>query len=109
MELRVEITGIIGCILITISQIPQLVMILINKNSRNISLPTYYVLLIAQVVWILYGVFKNDIPILLTNILGSIITFAIIVATLFFSEHVFASPRMFLNLTTSRVMKRETI
>jgi MtN3 and saliva related transmembrane protein len=73
-EIQLQIIGFTGGGLIVISLIPQLITIIQNKSSKNISIPMYFLLLLAQILWILYGVLKNDLQVLLTNACAGFIT-----------------------------------
>jgi len=86
LSLQLDIIGLIGCVLIVFSQVPQLITIIANKSSKNISLTTYSVLLIAQLDWLIYGVLKNDTPIMVTNLFGGVITFLIVFSSLFYKN-----------------------
>lgn len=44
----------------------------------------YFLLLIAQNLWFFYGVFKNDLQVLLTNACAGFITILIIIFALYF-------------------------
>lgn len=83
-NLQIEIIGFTAGGLIIISLIPQLVTIIQNKSSKNISIPTYLVLLIAQIIWISYSILKNDMIILATNLSTAIITLFIIGFLIYF-------------------------
>ncbi len=82
-----KVIGFIGCILIILSLTPQLIIIIQNKSSKNISLYTYYVLFIAQCIWSVYGVLNNDLQITITNVLSSIITIMIIILALYYKDN----------------------
>ena len=84
MNLNTEIIGFIGGALIIISLLPQLITIIINKSSKNVSILTYLLFLIAEVLWCLYGVLKNDLQVFLTNLISGIITIIIIIASIYF-------------------------
>lgn len=84
LNTQLEIIGFTGCGLIIISLLPQLITIIINKSSKNISLLMYFILLIAQVLWCLYGALKNDLQVFLTNLIAGIITIIIIIVSIYF-------------------------
>lgn len=49
------------------SGIPQMIRLVQIKESRDISIMTYLMVLFAQIVWVFYGFHKNDFAIMLTN------------------------------------------
>lgn len=84
LKIKLEIIGFIGCTLIIISLLPQLIIIIINKSSKNISVLSYTILLIAQIFWTSYGILKPDFQIFITNIIGSILTFCILIISTYY-------------------------
>lgn len=81
---RNEIIGFIGGILIISSLIPQLLIILYNKTSKNISIITYIILFIGQCVWTLYGILNNDLQVTITNIIAGFLTILIIIVAIYY-------------------------
>ncbi len=41
-----------------------------RKSARDISIVTFLVLTIGNIIWILYGIEMNNFPILITNSIG---------------------------------------
>lgn len=73
------IAGYLGGTLIIISLLPQLVKIITTKSSKDIALETYLLLIIAQICWIYYGFAKNDIEVIVTNIVSLFLALFIII------------------------------
>lgn len=84
LDTQLQILGYTAGGLIIISFIPQLVTIIQNKSSKNISIPMYFLLLIAEILWVSYSVLKNDMALLATNIGTAIITILIIGFSLYY-------------------------
>ncbi|QQX75495.1 MULTISPECIES: SemiSWEET transporter [Aequorivita] len=62
-----QILGFIAGILTTVAVLPQLVKSWMTKKVMDIS-PFMFVLLLGGVgLWVIYGIIKNDYPIILTN------------------------------------------
>lgn len=61
--------------MIVISTMPQAVKSYRTKKVEDLSLPMFILLFGAQVIWIIYGIHINDLPILLTNGSSIIIVF----------------------------------
>ena len=78
LQLQTNIIGSLAGILIIISLIPQLVQIIYTKSAKDISISTYMLLFIAQILWVVYGILKNDLQIYITNLLAAILTTLII-------------------------------
>lgn len=63
----IDILGFVAGICVTISVIPQILKIWKTKKVKGISLLTFSVLTFGVALWVLYGVLKNDLPIIVTN------------------------------------------
>jgi MtN3 and saliva related transmembrane protein len=83
-ELQLEIIGFTGGALIIISLIPQLFVIILNKSSKDVSIYMYFILLLAQILWSIYGFIKNDLQVIITNIIAAFLTILIISFSLYY-------------------------
>lgn len=81
----IDIIGIIAGILIIISFIPQLITIIKNKSAKDVSVPMYLILLIAQILWMVYGILKFDLQIIVTNAIMSLMTILIMGCSIYFN------------------------
>lgn len=63
----IDILGFSAGICVTISVIPQILKIWKTKKVKDISLLTFSVLTFGIALWVVYGVLKNDMPIIVTN------------------------------------------
>ena len=63
----VTVIGIIAGICTTVSFIPQIIKILKTGNTRDISLSMYIILTVGISLWVVYGFFLGEIPIILAN------------------------------------------
>ncbi len=62
-----------------ISNFPQAFKIFKRKSAKDISMVTFFILLVGAIVWVLYGIEIKSIPIIISNSLGTIgVTFVII-------------------------------
>lgn len=87
LDIQLEILGYFAGFLIIISLIPQLVVIIKNKTSHNVSFGMYIISLISQILWCVYSVLKNDMQLLATNIGTLTITIMILSFTLYYKIH----------------------
>lgn len=62
-----KIIGFIAGIFTATSMLPQFVKILKDKKADDISIPMLLILLTGVILWIYYGVMKDDWPIIITN------------------------------------------
>lgn len=77
--LQLEIIGYIAGFLTTVCMVPQLWEIFYNKSARDVSVTTYFILLVGEVLWIVYGLFTNDLRIIVPNVASCTIGVFIIV------------------------------
>ena len=61
------IIGILAGSLTSISLLPQLIKLLKEKKSDDISIAMLLVLLAGVCLWVVYGIMKEDLPIIITN------------------------------------------
>lgn len=83
----IDIIGIIAGILLIISLIPQLIKIVSSKSSKDISIFMFIILLVSEILWIVYGVLKIDLQLIITNGITSIITLLIIICSLYYKNN----------------------
>lgn len=73
-----DILGLVATAFTTSSFIPQVWTIWRTRDVSGISLPTYIIITIGLFLWLLYGVFKGDMPLIVANsvmvVLTSLIT-----------------------------------
>jgi MtN3 and saliva related transmembrane protein len=62
-----QIIGLAAGILTSASLIPQVIKTIKQKKADDISLKTLLVLLAGQILWVVYGILKSDMPIIATN------------------------------------------
>ena len=63
----IDILGFIAGICVTISVIPQIIKVIKTKRVKDISLLTFSLLTFGIALWVIYGVLKKDIPIIIAN------------------------------------------
>ncbi len=68
-----EILGLIAGVFTSISQLPQLIKTIKEKEAKNLSLGMMITLIAGVSLWIYYGFMKNDFPIIATNIFSDIV------------------------------------
>jgi len=75
LESLATITGVVS----SFAMLPQIYRIFKRKSAKDISIWTYLYMLIAGVIWILYGLNIESYPIWLTNMIGSLTMIGIII------------------------------
>jgi len=79
-QLHIGIIGIIAGICTTISFIPQIIKILKTRHVRDISLCMFAILTAGIFLWLVYGIFLRQFPIILANSVSLILCLFILAA-----------------------------
>lgn len=82
-----QIIGILASICTGVSLLPQLVKILKEKKADHISLGMMGVLLSGLILWVIYGCFKSDLIIILSNATSLLLNISTIIASLKYKTH----------------------
>lgn len=78
----IQILGIVAAILTTAANVPQAIKIIRTKSTKSISTATYVLLLSGLILWLIYGIIKNDLPIILANGVSALLAAIILVMKL---------------------------
>ena len=62
-----EALGLLAAFFTTVANIPQAVKVIKTRDVKSISAATYSMLFIGMLLWVVYGIIKNDLPIILAN------------------------------------------
>ena len=68
-----QIIGFAAAALITLANVPQAVKIIKTKSTKGISSWSYGILFFGNVCWIIYGIMRNDWPIIISNSISSLL------------------------------------
>jgi MtN3 and saliva related transmembrane protein len=71
--------GILAALFTTAANIPQTYVIIREQSTEHISVVTYFILLTGTLLWLYYGIMKEDWPLILTNAVTSITSIMIII------------------------------
>jgi MtN3 and saliva related transmembrane protein len=74
----IEIIGYIAGILTTISFIPQALLTIKTQNTKSISLMMYVIFSNGILLWLIYGIVINSMPIIAANIITLPLTLIIL-------------------------------
>ncbi|NDI98421.1 hypothetical protein GWA97_04985 [Flavobacterium sp. LaA7.5] len=69
----IEIVGILAAIFTTVANIPQAVKVIRTRSTKSLSAVTYSFLFMGMVLWVLYGIERKDIPIIVTNSIAGLL------------------------------------
>lgn len=84
-KIHIGIIGLIAGGCTTVSFVPQLLKILRTKHARDISLSMYIVLTTGILLWIIYGLLIEELPIILSNAVAFVLCLIIVILKLMFS------------------------
>lgn len=79
---NIEIMGLVAAVLTTSSIVPQVHKTWINKSTKDISLTMYLAMFLGVVLWFIYGIFHESIPMILANFITAVLLFIMIVLKL---------------------------
>ena len=63
----ITILGLVAGFLTTINILPQVIKSWRTKSTQDISLLMYATLVIGVVLWLIYGLMVNDLPVIVAN------------------------------------------
>ncbi len=72
------IFGIVAGTLCTLSFIPQVVKIVVHKQSQGVSLITFSVFSVGMFFWLIYGIMIMSWPVIVTNALTLVLSLLIV-------------------------------
>ena len=74
LETLATITGVFS----SFAMLPQIYRIFKRKSAKDISIWTYLYMLVAGVIWILYGLNIQSFPLWVSNLIGSLTMIGVI-------------------------------
>jgi len=74
----ITIIGLIAGIFTTISSIPQAIKTIKTRSTEDLSLGMYLILTLGLFLWLIYGILKRDMPIILANLFSLIFILPIV-------------------------------
>lgn len=63
----IQILGLAAAFFTTAANIPQAIKVIKTSSTKSLSALTYAMLFIGMVLWVVYGIIRNDLPIILAN------------------------------------------
>jgi len=75
----VSIIGMIAAFCTTIAQLPQVIKVLKTHQTHDISLWMYIIINIGIVLWLIYGLYIYDFPLIIANAVTFILTMIVLI------------------------------
>lgn len=82
----IDLLGLIATCFTTSSFVPQVWQIWKTRDVSAISLPTYLIITFGLVLWLVYGVLKNDLPLIVANAMMVVLTSSITIMKIKFDK-----------------------
>ncbi len=82
---QLDLLGLIATCFTTSSFVPQVWHIWKTRDVSAISLPTYIIITLGLMLWLIYGVLKADLPLIVANAAMVVLTGSIAVMKIRFS------------------------
>ncbi|MCM4150689.1 hypothetical protein DHD05_03715 [Arenibacter sp. N53] len=79
---NIEIMGLVAAVLTTSSLMPQVHKTWSNKSTKDISLTMYLAMFLGVVLWLIYGIYHESVPMMLANFITAVLILIMIVLKL---------------------------
>ncbi len=83
---NLDLLGLIASGFTTTSFVPQVWTTWKTRDVSGISLPTYLIISIGLLLWLIYGILKNDLPLIIANSAMVVLTAMISVMKIIYSQ-----------------------
>jgi len=77
--MMIEILGFTAAFLSTVCYVPQVLKILKTGHANDISLLMYIILTMAAILWIIYGLMTESMPVIAANIVSFLLSGTILI------------------------------
>jgi MtN3 and saliva related transmembrane protein len=83
---NLDVLGLVATCFTTSSFIPQVIRTWKTKDVSGISLSTYVIITIGLALWLVYGINKQDLPLIVANSVMVVLTLAISIMKIAFEN-----------------------
>lgn len=63
----IKILGLAAAVFTTAANIPQTIKVIKTRSTKSLSAATYAMLFVGMLLWVLYGLLRDDLPVILAN------------------------------------------
>lgn len=63
----IQIIGLAAAVLTTGANLPQAYKVIKTKSTKSLSALSFSMLFLGSVTWVIYGIYRDDIPVMLAN------------------------------------------
>lgn len=69
----IQILGLIAAVLTTGANLPQAYKVIKTRSTKSLSAISFAMLFLGSITWVVYGIYRDDMPVILANsIAGSL-------------------------------------
>lgn len=69
----IQILGLLAAVLTTGANLPQAYKVIKTRSTKSLSAISFIMLFFGSITWVIYGIYRDDIPLILANsIAGSL-------------------------------------
>jgi len=69
----IQLLGLAAAVFTTAANIPQTIKVIKTKSTKSLSAATYAMLFVGMLLWVIYGVLREDVPIILANSIAGLL------------------------------------
>jgi MtN3 and saliva related transmembrane protein len=62
-----QVLGLAAAFFTTVANIPQAVKVIRTGSTKSLAASTYAMLFLGMALWVVYGVIRKDVPVILAN------------------------------------------
>ncbi|NBL64127.1 hypothetical protein GV828_02810 [Flavobacterium sp. NST-5] len=63
----IQLLGLAAAFLTTSANLPQAYKVVKTKSTKSLSAMSFMMLFLGSVTWVIYGIFRSDIPVIIAN------------------------------------------
>jgi len=78
-ETLVKVLGLVAGACTSLAILPQVITTFKTKKASDVSIFMFIVMLTGNILWVVYGVFKSDIAIIITNLVTIILNITMLI------------------------------
>jgi MtN3 and saliva related transmembrane protein len=75
----ISVIGYCAAFMTTVGFFPQFIKAFKTRQTKDISMWMYIILITGIILWLIYGIYKNDWPIILANIITLMLVIPILI------------------------------
>ena len=82
----IEVLGLVAGGITSVAMMPQLIKVIKEKNTEDISVVMLLVLITGLSLWIWYGILQNELPIILSNSFSVLVNITLLICCMMFKK-----------------------